>query len=136
MPNDAKLGLVVGVGLVITVAVLFFRKDMTVGAPNGEPAPAGIVRPMGPSSPDDRLRTALARPTARTEETPAQTAGVRRHTVRDGDTLFSLSRLYYGDAERFGLIYQANRGVLQSPDALPVGADLVIPDATGVEEKP
>ncbi len=27
MPNDAKLGLVVGVGLVITVAVVFFRKD-------------------------------------------------------------------------------------------------------------
>ena len=27
MPNDAKLGLVVGVGLVITVAVLFFRED-------------------------------------------------------------------------------------------------------------
>jgi len=137
MPNDAKLGLVVGVGLVITVAVLFFRKDMTVGSPNGEPAPAGIVRPIPPSSrPDDRLRTALAHPTARTEETPAQTAGSRRHTVRDGDTLFSLSRQYYGDVERFGLIYQANRGVLQSPDALPVGADLVIPDATGAEEKP
>ena len=28
MPNDAKLGLVVGVGLVITVAVVFFRKDL------------------------------------------------------------------------------------------------------------
>ena len=137
MPNDAKLGLVVGVGLVIAVAVLFFRKDMSVGSPNGEPAPAGIVRPMLPSScPEDPLRTALAHPTARTAETPVQTAGVRRHTVRDGDTLFSLSRQYYGDAEQFGLIYRANRGVLQSPDPLPVGAELVIPDATGADAKP
>ncbi len=68
-------------------------------------------------------------------ETPVQTAGVRRHTVRDGDTLFSLSRQYYGDAEQFGLIYRANRGVLQSPDPLPVGADLVIPGATGTDAK-
>ena len=27
MPNDAKLGLVVGVGLVLAVAVVFFRKE-------------------------------------------------------------------------------------------------------------
>jgi nucleoid-associated protein YgaU len=137
MPNDAKLGLVVGMGLVIAVAVLFFRKDVTVGSPTGEPAPAGIVRPMPSSSrPDGAVRTALARPTARTEETPVQAAGLRRHTVRDGDTLFSLSRQYYGDAERFGMIYQANRGLLAAPDPLPVGAELVIPDATTAEEKP
>ena len=46
MPNDAKLGLVVGVGLVIAVAVLFFRKDTPYGTPSGDPAPAGIVRPF------------------------------------------------------------------------------------------
>jgi nucleoid-associated protein YgaU len=48
--------------------------------------------------------------------------------VREGDTLFTLARRYYGDAERFGAIYQANRGVLRVPDPLPVGADLVIPN--------
>ena len=134
MPNDAKLGLVVGVGLVITVAVLFFRKDASAGQASGEPAPAGIVRPFPPSPrPDGPVRTALARPTARTGEMPAQTAGIRRHTVREGDTLFSLARQYYGNAERSGLIYHANRGVLQAPDPLPVGADLVIPDAPAAE---
>ncbi len=46
MPNDAKLGLVVGVGLVIAVAVLFFHKEPPAGAPAGEAAPAGIVRPL------------------------------------------------------------------------------------------
>jgi hypothetical protein len=51
MPNDAKLGLVLGVGLVITLAVLFFHRDGTtadagdvsaaqqnsVGKPAGKP---------------------------------------------------------------------------------------------------
>jgi nucleoid-associated protein YgaU len=130
MPNDAKLGLVVGVGLVITVAVLFFRKDLPNGTTAGDPAPAGIVRPVQPATrPDNPLRTASARPMARLDDAAAQTAGMRRHVVRDGDTLFSLARQYYGDPERFGVIYQANRGVLETPDPLPVGADLVIPDA-------
>ena len=36
MPNDAKLGLIVGVGLVIGVAVVYFRKDLP--DPPGETA--------------------------------------------------------------------------------------------------
>jgi nucleoid-associated protein YgaU len=66
-----------------------------------------------------------ARPTGRTAE-PTD-AAARRHTVKEGDTLFSLARTYYGDPEHFDLIYQANRGVLREPDPLPVGAELVIP---------
>lgn len=41
MPNDAKLGLVVGVGLVIAVAVIFFRKELPGQANlNGPSTPA------------------------------------------------------------------------------------------------
>jgi hypothetical protein len=36
MPSDAKLGLVVGVGVVLAVAVVFFRKDAV--SPNPGPA--------------------------------------------------------------------------------------------------
>ena len=48
MPNDAKLGLVVGVGLVITVAVVFFRKDPEV-LPSAQAATAA-TRPAMPRS--------------------------------------------------------------------------------------
>ena len=89
MPNDAKLGLVVGVGLVIAVAVLFFRKELPTGGPAGEAAPAGIVRPMPPPPrPDGPARTTSARPTARTDNAPARPPGVaatrsaRRHAVQ------------------------------------------------------
>lgn len=54
---------------------------------------------------------------------------VRRHRVRDGDTLTGLSQKYYGDAERYIAIYEANRAALSNPDLLPIGTELVIPSA-------
>ncbi len=38
MPNDAKLGLVVGLGLVLLIGVVFFRGDLVVSAPAAIPA--------------------------------------------------------------------------------------------------
>jgi hypothetical protein len=46
MPNDAKLGLVVGVGLVISIAVVFFQKEPE-GVPPGQPASV-VARPPVP----------------------------------------------------------------------------------------
>jgi hypothetical protein len=43
MPNDAKLGMVVGVGLVIAVAVIFFRKELPGAVKSGDPS-ANIVK--------------------------------------------------------------------------------------------
>ena len=45
MPNDAKLGLVLGVALVLVIAVVFFRKEPSAAA--GEP-PAACLRPLTP----------------------------------------------------------------------------------------
>jgi nucleoid-associated protein YgaU len=134
MPNDAKIGLVVGVGLVIAVAVLYFHKAAPADSQSGDPAPAGIVRPIPPAPlPSSPAHTTAAQPTAIPSDAPS---GPRRHTVREGDTLFSLARLYYSDPERFNLIYQANRGVLHEPDSLPVGAELVIPELPGASQNP
>lgn len=47
MPNDAKLGMVVGVGLVIVVAVVFFRKDAAAGSPAGPKAATPAPRTSG-----------------------------------------------------------------------------------------
>jgi nucleoid-associated protein YgaU len=118
MPNDAKLGLVLGVGIVIVVAVVFFRKESSPGGP-GDAPPAAVGDPSRPVK---------ARPTALRKDADAEPQG-RRHTVKDGDTLFSLAEEYYGDKERFLNIYQANRAALKSPDQLPAGTVLVIPEA-------
>ena len=39
MPNDAKLGLVVGVALVLLIAILFFRPEPSVGVESAGLAP-------------------------------------------------------------------------------------------------
>ena len=41
MPNDAKLGLMVGVGLVVVIGFVFFRKEPATAHP-GEATPAAV----------------------------------------------------------------------------------------------
>jgi nucleoid-associated protein YgaU len=123
VPNDAKLALVIGVGLVVAVAIIFFHKDLM----NGRPA-ANVGNPPGaaPAAPDSgQPRRVAARPTSRVSR-PAP----RQHTVEEGDSLYELAKRYYGDGERFTDIYQANRTVLKRPDRLEVGTVLVIPNVS------
>ena len=120
MPNDAKLGMAVGLGLVIVVAVVFGRRDATAEA--GTPAPRAVT----PTAPP-RNRGAIPAPRKPSSSPTARTTG-RLHVVAEGDTLFSLACHYYGDGDRFMKLYRANRDRLDSPDALPTGTELIIPD--------
>jgi hypothetical protein len=45
MPNDAKLGLIAGVALVIAVAVVYFHNDLAAGKTRGDAAAATVVSP-------------------------------------------------------------------------------------------
>lgn len=56
-----------------------------------------------------------------------QSAGMKRHTVIKGDTLYSLAQRYYGDRARWRDIYSANRDVMPSENALSIGMELKIP---------
>ena len=52
----------------------------------------------------------------------------RRYTVKAGDTLSKISRQFYGDANQFTKIFNANRGILRDPDTIQPGQELVIPE--------
>ena len=54
--------------------------------------------------------------------------GTRRYTVQAGDTLSKISRQYYGDANQYMKIFNANRSVLKDPNTISPGQELVIPD--------
>ena len=54
-------------------------------------------------------------------------SGARYHTVAKGDTLFSLSRKYYGDPGKWRDIYESNRTTLADPNKIRVGQRLLIP---------
>jgi nucleoid-associated protein YgaU len=129
MPRDARLGLVVGVALVIVIAVIFYHGDGTAGT-------AGNVGTRSPTLTGREVNKAA--PTS-PQPTPAPglppTARIRSHVVQEGETLSSLATHYYGDAALSSLLFRANRSQLRSPGAdLPVGAVLVIPEATGESE--
>ena len=176
MPNDAKFGLVVGVGLVITVAVVFFQKtgssDPAAAIPaTGEaelsaatPPPsvfteAGNAAPRGPveartmqrtkaressGPPENPAESPPSQTPAMEEKKPAGPANAslspprfdeqlvrsseeRRHIVVAGETLFTIAERYYGDGDKFIILYRTNRDVLKNPDRLPPGTSIRIP---------
>jgi hypothetical protein len=74
MPNEAKFGLVIGMGLVILIAVVFFRREVAQGK-TADPTSAA-VKPPGSLSAPRAARTVSAGksdgngPSAREGETP------------------------------------------------------------------
>ena len=64
---------------------------------------------------------------ARSAPTKPVAGAGRRHTVAKGDTLFSLAQKYYGNRSKWRDIYEANRDVLPSQNALRLGMELKIP---------
>lgn len=51
------------------------------------------------------------------------------YTVRPGDTLSKISKQFYGDANQYMRIFNANRDKLRDPDRIQVGQVLTIPTA-------
>lgn len=51
----------------------------------------------------------------------------RLHLVRAGETLSQISQRYYGTANRWSQIFEANRDLISDVNKIPVGTRLVIP---------
>ena len=110
MPNDAKLGMVFGVVLVVLVAVLFFRKDSAAPAA----AESNAVAFNSANSP-----TPMPGPKNRP---------LRKHLVQEGDTLAGLAQRYLNDDSRTADIRRANPGLIPDNGELTAGQELVIPE--------
>ena len=121
MPNDAKLGLVIGVGMVVAVAVVFFREDASRG-------------PLSRASSNNPVFRAAAGARPVNGKMASRSAG-QHYTVQEGDTLTSLARRYLGDEEKADSIYRQNQDVIKTPDQLVPGTVLVIPEKPGDSSK-
>ena len=67
----------------------------------------------------------------RTQAAGAATGGgqaTRSYTVQSGDTLSKISKQFYGNANQYMKIFEANRDKLQNPDRIQVGQELKIPE--------
>jgi nucleoid-associated protein YgaU len=61
---------------------------------------------------------------------PPQTGGVNVHVVGSGETLSGIAKAYYGDPNKWRIIYEANRAIIGAdPNDLNVGMKLTIPPA-------
>lgn len=112
MPKDARLGMVIGVSVVIAFAVMFFRKDTP--AVTGNVQNPGVVASSVPEPPVPGL--------------PSYIPANRRHTVGEGETLVSIAVKYYGDSGQAAYLFRANRDRLMAPDRVPMGTILYVPE--------
>ena len=71
---------------------------------------------------------------AQQSQQQAQPTQTREHTVKSGDTLWDLARLYLNNPFLWPLIYDANRQVVENPHRIYPAERLVIPPLPG--EKP
>ena len=64
---------------------------------------------------DDKMSVSTAEPES------------RYYTVASGDTLSAISKAQYGDANKYNVIFEANKPMLSSPDKIYPGQKLRIP---------
>jgi nucleoid-associated protein YgaU len=57
----------------------------------------------------------------------ASTAAARTYTVQPGDNLSKISKQFYGDANKYMMIFEANKDKLADPDKVRAGIELIIP---------
>lgn len=55
------------------------------------------------------------------------TPAARSYTVQSGDSLSKIAKQFYGDANQYMKIFEANKDKLSDPDKIKPGMDLVIP---------
>jgi nucleoid-associated protein YgaU len=58
---------------------------------------------------------------------PPSTVEARTYTVQPGDNLSKISKQFYGDANKYMKIFEANKDKMSDPDKVRVGTELVIP---------
>lgn len=89
-----------------------------------------VDSPIAASAGADRDAVASAKPAAAPSAKGASAkdaGGPRTHTVKDGESLWKIAKQELGSGARWKEIYEANRDVLSTPDAVHTGLKLRIP---------
>jgi LysM repeat protein len=77
---------------------------------------------------DLKVDSSLAQPRAAAAAAAAGgSTGGQTYTVKAGDTLSKIAKEFYGNANAYNKIFEANKDQLSSPDRINVGQELKIP---------
>ena len=76
---------------------------------------------------DLTIDTSLPSPAEPQATTSGGPTSSRMYTVQPGDTLSKIAKDFYGNANEYNKIFQANQDKLDSADKIQVGQELLIP---------
>lgn len=76
---------------------------------------------------DLTVDTSLPAPAEPQAASSPSTSTGKTYTVQPGDTLSKIAKEFYGNANEYNKIFQANQDKLESADKIQVGQELVIP---------
>ncbi len=136
MPKDLKIGMLLG--MVLVMAVMFWlsigpglspkariqhlRNVATVqensGSPNNHPTNSSAA-----IQPDSTIYSA-GHPTV---EQTGKIKTQKFHIIRQGETLSEISHKYYGSANKWRMILDANRDEIEDVSKLKPGTKIIIP---------
>ncbi|MHC4111207.1 MAG: LysM peptidoglycan-binding domain-containing protein [Planctomycetota bacterium] len=134
MPKDFKIGMLLGLVLVIGVSLwlstrpgLSARAGMT--AIGNSEAQREIVEQNGfaPNSPGGRSAETETETESQRKETKV-VEGPRYHIVLDGETLSGISFQYYDSEHKWQKILDANKNTIKDVKNLKLGMRLIIPE--------
>ena len=102
---------------------------LVVGAPPKQTAPvAAAPAPAAPKAPPVLAEAPLpAEQLPSKEEAAKHEWTSRTHVVQKGDTLSKIAKEVYGNANKYPLIFEANKPMLSDPDKIYPGQTLRIP---------
>lgn len=144
MQKDFKIGMVIGLVLIVVVALwLCTRPSLSTKARmlrsyESEPTQETSIGQMRfvtnlPNSPSLKATTEiegerLSKPDVTVISNPEKIETQRFHIVRRGETLSDISQRYYGAANKWQKILDANRNVIESANKLRPGVKLIVPE--------
>jgi hypothetical protein len=76
---------------------------------------------------DISIDSSLPQPAAAAQSAAANGGSAKRYTVQSGDSLSKIAKQFYGNANDYNRIFEANRDKLSDPDKIFPGQELVIP---------
>ena len=146
MQKDLKIGMSIGLALIVAAATwlstrqslsvksrMLSSQTFTTNLPNdSSDATSTTVKPeqvktsTEPDKPAPSNKPKLPKPPA--EEKAEKTITQRLHTVCTGETLSDISYKYYGSANKWQKIRDANPNIIKDANRLIPGARLVIPE--------
>lgn len=59
---------------------------------------------------------------------PVRSQEPKKYTVQKGDSLSKIAKQFYGDANRWNDIFEANKDTISDPDLIHPGQELKIPE--------